>query len=159
MAGYAQLGHDEVVFGMVNEMITTEGIEPDPITFTIVLNVCSQSGLLDEAMYYFVIMTLDYGIIPTLEHYTCMVDLYGRAGQFVMAMAVIKVMPTCNCLIVWTTLLGACKKWGNVNLGRWAFEHSIELNEKNVTAYVCMSNIYVLFASMQVDETDSIKTS
>ena len=46
--------------------------------------------------------------------------------------------------------LGACKKWENVNLGKLAFKHAIELDEKDVIAYVSMRNIYAA-AGMKED--------
>lgn len=56
------------------------GIKPDAITLTAVLSGCKNSGLINEAWEYFDGMEMDYGIIPTIEHYSCMVDLLGRAG-------------------------------------------------------------------------------
>ena len=35
-----------------------------------------------------------------------------------------------------------CFKEGNVNLGEWAFEQSVEIDEKCVVAYVSMENLY-----------------
>ena len=99
-------------------------------------------------------MRADYGMIPTLEHYTCLVDLFGRAGHFENAVAVVEKMPTSDYLPVWTSLLGACQKWGNVELGRLAFEHAIRLDVKHVATYVCMRNIYI-GADMQ-DYADKI---
>lgn len=36
----------------------------------------------------------------------------------------------------------ACQKWENVEVGRWAFEHAVELNKKDASAYVLMANLY-----------------
>ena len=51
-------------------------------------------------------------------------------------------MPFYADLTVWLTLLGACKKWGNVNLGVSAFEKAVKLDEKDASAYLLMSSIY-----------------
>ena len=40
-------------------------------------------------------------------------------------------------------ILGACCKWVNVKLGRWAFHISVELDERCVAAYISMENIYL----------------
>ena len=45
-------------------------------------------------------------------------------------------------------ILGACRKWINVRLGRWAFEESIRLDDKCASAYACMESVY-LAAEMQ----------
>ena len=141
LAGYAQLGQCEVVFDSLNKMIG-EGSSPDGFTFTILLNTCSHSGLLEGGQMYFEYMEPYYGVIPTLEHYTCMVDLFCRAGSFEKSIAVIKDMPFYADLTVWLTLLGACKKWGNVNVGVLAFEKAVKLDEKDASAYLLMSSIY-----------------
>ena len=38
--------------------------------------------------------------------------------------------------------LGACQKWGNVKVARLAFEHALQIDEMDATAYVCLSNLY-----------------
>ena len=141
ISGYAQLGNDEVAFCTFTKMVG-EGKEPNLATFTILLNICSHTGQLNQAYMYFDSMTGSYSCFPTLDHYTCMVDLYCRAGQVEQTMAVIIDMPFHADLSIWNTLLGACQKWGNVQLGILAFEHVIQLDEKDVVAYVSLSNIY-----------------
>jgi pentatricopeptide repeat protein len=83
-----------------------------------------------------------YNLTPTSEHYSCMVDLFSRAGHFDKAMAMIKKVPDEDSLELWFALLGACKKWRNVELGKHVFDHLIRLDGSNVSAYICMSNIY-----------------
>eukprot|EP00250_Pteridium_aquilinum_P020684 c24906_g6_i1 orf=901-4083(+) len=149
MEGYAQLGKDEIVLDLFDKMIG-EGMEPDSVTFTILLNICSHRGLLDEGQTYFEIVTRDYGIIPTLDHITCMVDLFGRAGHFDKVVAVMEEMPFSVTLALWQTLLGACRKWGSTKLGRWAFEHAVEVDDEDAAAYVSMSNIYAAAGKQEV---------
>ena len=82
----------------------------------------------------------------TLEHYACMVDILGigHAGHFEKAMVAIEKVPPSDCLQLWLNLLGACRKQLNVKLGRWAFEQLVKLDEKCVSAYIYMRNIYVV---------------
>ncbi|KAH7680622.1 Tetratricopeptide-like helical domain-containing protein [Dioscorea alata] len=54
---------------------------PDSSTFVSVLQACSQMGLADEAFHIFISMSENYGIYPSAEHYSCMVDVLGRAGM------------------------------------------------------------------------------
>ena len=146
---YSQLGKDEIFVKLFERMIV-DGVKPDVITFNIMLNACSHSGLLDKAEMYFESMSACYSIVPTLEHHSCMIGLYGRAGHFDKVLRMIRKMPTLDYLPMWTALLGACQKWENVELGRLAFEHTVRLDVKYVTAYVCMGNIYAA-ASMQAE--------
>ena len=141
IAGYAQTGNDQLVFLLFEEMIT-QGKQPDVVTFTHVLNTCNHSGKLDNGQAYFHIMITSYGLIPTLEQYTCMVDLFARVGHLDYAVGIIEKIPFVRSLSAWHSLLSACQKWGNVELGICAFEHTIQLDENDALAYVCMSNIF-----------------
>ncbi|KAK2965400.1 hypothetical protein RJ640_001477 [Escallonia rubra] len=44
--------------------------------------------------------------------------------------------------VIWTTLLGACKKHINIKLAELAFQQLIELDLENPSNYVMLSNIY-----------------
>ena len=87
-------------------------------------------------------MSKKYGILPVIEHQTCLVDLFGRAGYFDEAMTIMKDMVTFD-YPIWIAILGACQKWGNVKLARLAFDQAIQLDPLSGAAYACMSNIYV----------------
>eukprot|EP00250_Pteridium_aquilinum_P020378 c24792_g8_i1 orf=2-454(+) len=121
ITGYAQQGQDEQALNCFDRM-QCERILPDKVTFACVLNACSHLGLVEDGHNYFVSMSAKYGLKPELEHYTCMVDLYGRAGHLDEAAGVIHGMQASDYSAIWSALLGACQKWGDVNVGRWAFE-------------------------------------
>ncbi len=50
------------------------------------------------------------------EHYSCMVDLLGRVGHLEEAKISIHDMPVEPNGVTWTTLLGASRTYGNVEL-------------------------------------------
>ena len=127
-----------------------KGLCPNSVTFLSVLNACSHSGLVEQGQLYYEDMSKIYRITPDLGHYSCMIDLFGRAGHFDKAMEVIKEMPSSDYPPVWGALLGACQKWGNVELGRFAFDQALQLDASNDAAYACMTNIYAA-AGMQED--------
>jgi pentatricopeptide repeat protein len=142
IAGHGlQLGEAEKAIHVLNEMIR-EGVEPNLVTFVGVLNACSNAGLITEGENCLGQIRENYGSILRAEHFTCMVDLLGRAGHLDEAIAVIKKMPFHPGAVVWQSLLGACRKWGHVEFGKLAFENAVSLDQKNVAAYVCMANIY-----------------
>lgn len=141
IAGYARQGDGESVFRLLQQMIN-EGLAPDSVTFVSVLNVCSHLGLVDAAQGYFRSMCVDHNISPTIEHYTCMVDLFGRAGQVDKALDMVKSMPFQADSAVWSSLLSASLKWNNVELGRQAFEFAVSAHSSDAPSYVSMSNIY-----------------
>ncbi|KAI5062664.1 hypothetical protein GOP47_0023203 [Adiantum capillus-veneris] len=154
ITGYDQMGKHDTVLDLFNKMIGKR-IDPNSVTFIIVLNACRCLSLVVKGQQYFKTMKENYGIVPTLEHHTCMVGLFGSAGYFEQAMKEIKKMPSSGFLPAWHTLLAACRKWGNVNHGRVAFEHAVGLDKKSAVAYVCMSDIYAA-AGMQ-DDADKIE--
>ncbi|KAJ6372814.1 hypothetical protein OIU76_027191 [Salix suchowensis] len=55
-------------------------VHPNDITFIGVLSACVHAGLVDEGRQLFESMSLSFGLVPKVEHYSCMVDLCARAG-------------------------------------------------------------------------------
>eukprot|EP01018_Ginkgo_biloba_P031528 Gb_16955 [translate_table: standard] len=141
IAGYAQHGFGEEAIHLFEQMLLA-GMKPNQITFVVVLSGCSHAGLLDEGHHYFISMTQDHGITPRAEHYSCMVDLLGRAGCLDEALNFINAMPIEPNAAVWGSLLGACRVHGNIELGERAVERLIELTPENPGTYVLLSNIY-----------------
>ncbi|KAJ1285965.1 hypothetical protein BS78_03G317700 [Paspalum vaginatum] len=141
ITGYGMHGHGDVAVGLFERMVS-EGIRPDNVAMVGLLSACSHAGMYDEGRRYFSTMESAYKLRPTLEHYTCMVDLLGRAGRLEEARELISSMPMPADGAVWGALLGASKIHKNVEVGEEAFEHVIELEPSNVGYYVLMSNIY-----------------
>uniref|UniRef100_A0A2P2Q3F5 Pentatricopeptide repeat-containing protein n=1 Tax=Rhizophora mucronata TaxID=61149 RepID=A0A2P2Q3F5_RHIMU len=56
-------------------------VEPDAITFVGVLCACVQTNDVKGGYRYFTHLRKRYGITPTQEHYTCMIELYTRANM------------------------------------------------------------------------------
>ena len=148
ISGYTQQGHGYEALSCFEKM-QKDGLFPDDGTFQCVLCACGHSGLLDEAQMLFNNMTKKYGITPTLEHHTCLVEAFGFAGDFDKAVSMIKVMPSCDDISVWLGILGACRKWGNVKLGRLCFDQIVQLDGSCTSAYVLMAN---MFASSGMQE-------
>ncbi|XP_010272256.1 PREDICTED: pentatricopeptide repeat-containing protein At4g02750-like isoform X2 [Nelumbo nucifera] len=124
------------------ELMKAEGFVPDEVSFLGVLCACSYSGLVDEGWHYFNSMSQDYGLTPSLCHYSCMVDLLGRAGCLYEAEAFIECMPIEPDSVIWGALLGACKIHQNVELGRKVAERLFQLEPQNSSTYILLSNIY-----------------
>ncbi|PAN27852.2 hypothetical protein PAHAL_5G111900 [Panicum hallii] len=141
ITGYGMHGHGDIAVSLFERMVS-EGIRPDNVAMVGLLSACSHAGMYDEGRRYFSTMESAYKLQPTLEHYTCMVDLLGRAGRLEEARELISSMPMPADGAVWGALLGACKIHRNAELGEEAFEHIIELEPRNAGYYVLMSNIY-----------------
>eukprot|EP01018_Ginkgo_biloba_P011979 Gb_15588 [translate_table: standard] len=140
IAGYAQHGHGREALELFDQM-QGAGIKPNHITFVGVLSACSHVGLVNEGWQYFDSMSRDHGIMPTGDHYACMVDILGRAGHLVEAENLINQMPFEPNALVWRTLLGACRIHGNMELGKRAAECILELEPQDDATYVLLSNM------------------
>ncbi|KAI5071528.1 hypothetical protein GOP47_0013779 [Adiantum capillus-veneris] len=88
-------------------------------------------------------MTKCYGLDPSLNHYACMVDLYGRSGSVDEAKVIISRMPLQPGMVVWHTMMAACRKWGNLKFARFGFEQALQLDNSDDSAYMYMLNIYL----------------
>ncbi|KAL6851617.1 hypothetical protein ACP4OV_020181 [Aristida adscensionis] len=141
ITGYAQHGLGREAIRMYQQM-ESAGVLPNEVTFVGLLHACSHSGLVDEGRQFFKSMSSDYGLTPLLEHYACMVDLLGRAGDVQGAEEFIYDMPIEPDTVVWTALLGACKIHKNVEIGRRAAEKLFAIEPSNPGNYVILSNIY-----------------
>ncbi|XP_016189214.1 pentatricopeptide repeat-containing protein At4g21300-like [Arachis ipaensis] len=141
IAAYGNHGRPRECLDLFHEMLKA-GIHPDHVTFLVIISACAHAGLVDEGISYFRCLTESYGICAKMEHYACMVDLYGRVGCLHEALDTIKSMPRAPDAGVWGTLLGACRVHGNVELARLASEHLLELDPQNSGYYVLLSNIH-----------------
>lgn len=139
--GLAMHGQAEEALRHFSKMIET-GIKPNAVTFIGLLHACSHMGLVNEGHRFFASMTRDYGIIPRIEHYGCMVDLFSRAGLLSDAREFIMNMPIEPNGVVWGALLGGCKVYKDVELAEEAIKHLHNLDPLNDGYYVVLSNIY-----------------
>ncbi|KAG6704707.1 hypothetical protein I3842_07G145800 [Carya illinoinensis] len=141
LAGYAVHGCGRKAIELFQSMVK-EGLVPDHVTFTHLLNACSHSGFVKEGKYYFKIMSEVYRIEPRMDHYSCMVDLLGRSGLLSYAYDLIIQMPMEPNSGVWGALLSACRIYGNIELGKEAAEQLIALEPSDPRNYIMLSNIY-----------------
>ncbi|XVF16077.1 hypothetical protein REPUB_Repub10bG0000400 [Reevesia pubescens] len=153
ISGYGMHGHGREALHLFDQMKAL--IKPDHVTFVSVLSACSHAGLIVEGWGCFNSMTRDFGVIPTSEHYACMVDLLGRAGQLHQAWEFIQRMPVRPDAGVWGALLGACRIHLNVKLAEVAAKELFDLDAENPGRYVLLSNIYASLGKRK--EADRIR--
>ncbi|KAJ7295315.1 hypothetical protein O6H91_Y197900 [Diphasiastrum complanatum] len=139
IAGYCNHGKSEEAVKLFWQM---EDVKPNRVTFISILSACSHLGLVAEGRLVFESMTQHYAYVPTIEHYTCMVDLLGRAGLLIEAYRLIKSMLVSPNGDIWRALLGACNIHGHLELAEIVTEHILALEPQNTAAYVLLSNIY-----------------
>ena len=118
-----------------------KGILPSKITLISVLNACSHSGLINEAMEIFQLLNEKYKINPGPEHFASIVDCLSRAGKLDKAEEIINQMtnPSSSAL---TALLSGCRLHKDVERAERIFQKLIQLEPNNTSIYITLNNIY-----------------
>lgn len=117
------------------------GPTPNAKTFISLLSGCSHSGLLEEGLHIFNLMTQKYKLEPHLEHYGCMVDLLSRAGLIKEAVEFVKAMPIEPHPGLLGAIVGACKIHGEVEFGKQLGNVLVDLEPQHSGRYAILSNI------------------
>ncbi|MED6115685.1 hypothetical protein PIB30_093098 [Stylosanthes scabra] len=89
-------------------------------------------GLIEEGLRLFYSMWKEHAIRPDVKHYTCMVDLLGRADRLDDAIRLIEAMDVEK----------DDRLWSAVELAEKAADSLLELHPQNPGHYVLLSNIY-----------------
>lgn len=135
-------GHGDHALHVFGQMLKS-GIKPDEITFVGILSACSHAGLVKKGQKLFHSMSNAYGIKPRSEHYSCLVDILGRAGHIHEAMEVVCKMPECERDgAVLGALLGASKLHGDVKIADCVGQKLIELEPNSSGGYVLLANAF-----------------
>ncbi|KAL6962291.1 hypothetical protein U1Q18_037248, partial [Sarracenia purpurea var. burkii] len=109
-------------------LMEKNGVNPDHITFQGILLSCISEGHVDLGRQYFNSMSTKYCIIPRLEHYESMIELYGRYGFMNELEEFVKTMPFEPTVQMLTRVFDACREHRSLRLGEWAADR---LNESN----------------------------
>lgn len=141
ISGYGTHGLAKNAESLFTQMINS-GIKPDGVAFVGILSGFSHCGMVDIGQIYFNRMTEVYRIEPTLEHYSCLVDMLGRAGKLDEAEEVIRTMSVAPDSGILGSLLNSCKIHLNVQVAERVTEHILSIDPENAGWYVLMSNIY-----------------
>ncbi|KAJ0975709.1 hypothetical protein J5N97_017674 [Dioscorea zingiberensis] len=141
ITGYAQHGLAKEALRLFKE-VEANGCKPNHVTFLGILSACSGAGLVKEGYHYFKSMSSCYSIEPGPDHYTCMVDLLGRARLLKEALELIHSMPFDPNAAIWGALLNAGKMHFDLDIAKLAAQRLFELEPDNATAYTVLSNLY-----------------
>ncbi|KAK3013888.1 hypothetical protein RJ639_009285 [Escallonia herrerae] len=100
------------------------------------------AGLVDSGRKYFGSKAQDYGIKPGIEHYTCMIDLLGRAEQIDEAEDLICKADLSDDYALWAALLGVCTTCTNSIVAEGIAMKIMELDPDHYSSYVLLANVY-----------------
>ncbi|EYU20563.1 hypothetical protein MIMGU_mgv1a018720mg [Erythranthe guttata] len=124
LVGYTTNGFGVEALALFQEMRGVN-VTPNEVTFTAVLSTCDHCGLVEEGKKWFYIMKNEYCINPGIEHYSCMIDLFARAGCLKESIDLIDEIPFQSDATMWSAVL----------------ERIIELDPRNFGALVQLSGV------------------
>ncbi|XP_027338243.1 pentatricopeptide repeat-containing protein At4g02750-like [Abrus precatorius] len=155
IVAYSNHGHSHHALQVFARMLIS-GNEPDEVTFVGLLSACSHAGLVKQGRKLFDSIKGTYNLNPKAEHYSCLVDILGRAGLVDEAMDVVSTIPHSERdEAVLVTLLGACRLHGNVTIANSIGEKLLELESYSSGGYVLLANTYA--AEGQWDEFSHVR--
>ncbi|XP_023638184.1 pentatricopeptide repeat-containing protein At3g49740 isoform X2 [Capsella rubella] len=144
ISAYARHGEGESAVSTYKTMRDKGEVDPDAATFAAVLSACSHAGLVEEGLEIFNSMVEYHGLIPNTDHFSCLVDLLGRAGHLDKAESLVKISEKSigsRVDVLWA-LFSACAAHGDLKLGKMVAKLLIEKEKNDPSVYVQLSNIY-----------------
>ncbi|XP_050218882.1 pentatricopeptide repeat-containing protein At5g43790-like [Mercurialis annua] len=151
IGGFAIHGFEHKALDLYENM-RLEGFVPDNATFIVTMCACSHVGLVEEGCEIFESIKKVYGVEPTLEHYGCVVDLLSRAGRFTEVKHRVESMPMKPNAIIWRSILGGARIYGNLEMGEFALKQLMEVEPETSGNYVLLSNMYA-----SIDKWEDVK--
>ncbi|KAK8919247.1 Pentatricopeptide repeat-containing protein [Platanthera zijinensis] len=159
ISAFSSHGRSEEALELFSRM-KASGAKPNSITFLVVLSSCTHGGFVEEGLRIFGSLQ-EYGLKAEVEHYGCLVDLFGRAGRLADAYNVIKMMPMKPNEVVWGALLGACRIYSDAKMADQVVYEANQTRRRVISVndddadYVLLSNIYT--ASEKWEKAEKIR--
>ncbi|KAK1406958.1 hypothetical protein QVD17_38568 [Tagetes erecta] len=141
MAGFANHGYGEHALELFDQMKKLE-MKPDSVTFIALLAALNHTGLVEEGKFYFNAMQETYGVVPNVDHVSCIVDLLGRARRVKEAEEYMERYSFEQDPVVLGCLLSACRVHGDVVVGKRTAERLLKIQKVSTSPYVLLSNLY-----------------
>ncbi|KAI5657284.1 hypothetical protein M9H77_26077 [Catharanthus roseus] len=139
--GYGKNGYPYEALELFNRMELDRSVKPNYVTILSALSACAHAGLVTEGWEIFDRMERDYFVKPRMEHYACMVDLLGRAGDLNQALKFVMEMPEKPNSDIWAALLSSSRLHGDVEMADLAAKELFKLStDSRPGAYVALCN-------------------
>ncbi|WOL08151.1 Pentatricopeptide repeat-containing protein [Canna indica] len=154
ISGYGRNGESDNALEIFREM-QEQKVKPSHVTYLTSISACSHNGQVEKGIEIFRMMTVDHGINPSIKHFSCLIDLLGRAGKLAEAWNLIHEIPKPSAS-AYSALLGACGCHGDTELGKIISERLSEIEPTCSTSPVVLSNIYA--ARERWGEVEGLRT-
>ncbi|KAI6679604.1 hypothetical protein NL676_033485 [Syzygium grande] len=116
------------------EQMRKAGLLPDGETFTAVLAACASAGAVKQGLAHFDSMRKEFGIVPSVEHYLGVIDVYGSSGHLCEAWDFVEKMPIEPTLEIWEALRNHARIHGDLELEDRAEELLVALDPSQAIA-------------------------
>ncbi|XP_047957628.1 pentatricopeptide repeat-containing protein At2g02750-like [Salvia hispanica] len=140
ISGHGKHGQSEAAFDVFNQMVEHD-VEPNLVTLSCLLSVCSHSGHVDKGFQIFRLFTVGYGFNPTSKHMSILIDLLSRSGRLDEALELLRATDE-TFAFVSASLLGASEQHMDNRLREEMAQRVVELEPENPIPFVVLSNIY-----------------
>jgi pentatricopeptide repeat protein len=115
-------------------------LQPTSITLISVLNACSHTFMVEQALNIYNSMEQIWNIVPETAHTVCVMDALARSGRLDEAeQLLLDKIP--DDVVAWTALLGACKSYKDVDRAKRVFSTLKALDSQVASSRILMSNI------------------
>ncbi|KHN26890.1 Pentatricopeptide repeat-containing protein, chloroplastic [Glycine soja] len=138
---YARNGAGKEGIAVLQAMIE-RGLKPDDVTLLCALNGCNHTGLVEEGRLVFESMKFLHGVDPDHRHFSCMVDLFCRAGLLHEAEELLLQAPGKGDCFMWSSLLRSCRVHKNEEVGTRAAQVLVELDPDDPAVWLQASIFY-----------------
>lgn len=161
VGAYGSHGHGYEALELFKKMDKKgSDVLPNSRTMLAVLSACGHSGLVEQGKECFALFKEKYNRNLELEHYSCFMDVLGRAGLIEEVWSVFHDMvrndiePTCS---LWAVLLNACLLNRDFERGDFVAKKLLELEPSKPAYVVAVSNFYA--ASGKWDLVDNLRSA
>ncbi|KAI5078615.1 hypothetical protein GOP47_0006286 [Adiantum capillus-veneris] len=134
-------GQAMTALDIFNQMEALE-LKANEAIFLCVLTSCSHGGLIDQGLRLFIFCIKRHCLCPGEEHFACLIDLYGRAGQLGAAERLLELIPFAPAMSALASLLGACRFHGDGDRGLRCGETLLDIDPHNAASYIDCANLY-----------------
>ncbi|EPS66240.1 hypothetical protein M569_08541 [Genlisea aurea] len=155
LMGYASNGYGKETLALFHDMMRLGTVTPNEVTFIAVLSACDHCGLVEEGRHWFSVMRNQYRIDPTIEHYSCMIDLMSRSGLIQEAIDLIDEIPLQVDANMWSAVLRGCIQIEDKCLSEQVINRIRELDPQNSGTLVQLSG--VLASTGDWNQSESVR--
>lgn len=136
-------GRGKEALALLHEMHHHD-MKPNSVTMVSILSSCSHCGLVQDGLACFQRMLKVPSLQPSLEHYSCVIDMLARSGDLKGALEVMKKMPgdVEPSPVAWGALMSGCRSHRNFELGQIVASRVVELEPTNSAGYLMSSSMF-----------------